>query len=513
MELGNLTISKTHQGLIKKEFSALEVCQAYLEKLKKEDKKINAFLTVTENLALSQAKKVDEMILEGREIPILAGIPMAVKDNMLVEDVRCTAGSKILENYIAPYDARVIKKLKGQGVVILGKTNLDEFAMGSSTENSAFFPTKNPYDLSRVPGGSSGGSAAAVAANLCAFALGSDTGSSIRQPASFCGIVGLKPTYGAVSRYGLIAFASSLDQIGPLAKTVEDCKIVFDAISGWDEMDSTSVKSKIKNPYKAEPSGFRQKSKLQFKIKNLKIGVPKEYFIKGIDPEVEEVIKKAIKKYEEMGAKTEEISLPHTEYALPCYYIIAPSEASANLARYDGIRYGEIKNQKSKIKNLFDYYLKARGEGFGQEVRRRIILGTYALSAGYYEAYYLRAQKVRTLIRDDFNKAFQKVDVIFTPVSPTPAFKIGEKIDDPLLMYLSDVFTVSVNLAGLPAISIPCGNVSTVKSQKHAPYRNEVSGAGSKVSLPIGLQIIGKPFEEEKIFEVARLFEPFANIH
>ena len=499
MELGNLTISKTHQGLIKKEFSALEVCQAYLEKLKKEDKKINAFLTVTENLAIAQAKKVDEMILEGREIPILAGIPMAVKDNMLVENIRCTAGSKILENYIAPYDATCIKKLKEAGAIILGKTNPDEFAMGSSTENSAFFPTKNPHDTERVPGGSSGGSAAAVAANLSVFALGSDTGGSIRQPASFCGIVGLKPTYGRVSRYGLIAFASSLDQIGPLAKTVEDCKIVFDAISGWDEMDSTSVKSKIKNPYKAEPSGFRQKSKLQFKIKNLKIGVPKEYFIKGIDPEVEEVIKKAIKKYEEMGAKTEEISLPHTEYALPCYYIIAPSEASANLARYDGIKYGmsKVKSQKSKVKSLLDVYLKSREEGFGAEVRRRIMLGTYVLSAGYYEAYYLRAQKVRTLIRKDFEEAFKKVDAIFTPVTPTPAFKIGEKIDDPLKMYLSDIFTAPINLAGLPAISIPVGKV--------APHQN---GGGG---LPVGLQIIGKHFEEEKIFEVAKIYGNISN--
>ena len=501
MELTNLTITQIHQALIKKEFSALELCQTYLEKIEKEDKKINAFLTITKDLALSQAKRIDEMLQINREIPLLAGIPMAVKDIILVAEVKCTAGSKILENYIAPYDARVIKKLKGQGVVILGKTNLDEFAMGSSTENSAFFPTKNPHDLNRVPGGSSGGSAAAVAANLCAFALGSDTGGSIRQPASFCGIVGLKPTYGAVSRYGLIAFASSLDQIGPMTKTVEDCQIVFDIIKGKDELDSTSVESNLKSEI--------------LNLKSLKIGIPKEYFVKGIDPGVEKVIKEAIKKYEEIGAKIEEISLPHTEYALPCYYIIAPSEASANLARYDGIKYGfsKAKSEKRKTKNLLDVYLKSREEGFGAELRRRVMLGSYVLSAGYYEAYYLRAQKVRTLIRDDFNKAFQKVDIIFTPVTPTPAFKIGEKIDDPLLMYLSDVFTVSVNLAGLPAISIPCGNVSTVKSQKHAPYRNEVSGAGSKVSLPIGLQIIGKPFEEEKIFEVARLFEPFANIH
>jgi len=473
MELGNLTISKTHQGLIKKEFSALEVCQAYLEKLKKEDKKINAFLTVTENLALSQAKKVDEMILEGREIPILAGIPMAVKDNMLVEDVRCTAGSKILENYIAPYDATVIKKLKVKGVVILGKTNMDEFAMGASGENSAFGPTRSPHDLTRVPGGSSSGSAAVVAADMAVYALGSDTAGSIRYPASFCGVVGLKPTYGAVSRCGLIAMASSLDQIGSLTKTVEDAKIVFEAISGKDPLDSTSVESpKIEN--------------WKLKIGNLRIGVPKEYFVKGIDPGVEKVIKQAINKYEEMGAKIEEVSLPHTEYSIATYYIITPSEISANLARYDGIRYGEIKNQKSKIKNLFDYYLKARGEGFGQEVRRRIILGTYALSAGYYEAYYLRAQKVRTLIKRDFENVFQKANVLMTPVSPFPAFKLGEKIDNPLSMYLCDIFTAPASLAGLPAISIPCGK---------------------EKNLPVGLQIIGKPFEEGKILEVAKILE------
>ena len=477
MELENLTISKTHRGLIKKEFSALEICQAYLEKIESEDKKINAFLTITKDLALSQAKKVDDMISTGRKIPLISAVPCAIKDIILVEDVKCTAGSKILENYIAPYDATVIKKLKGENCVILGKTNLDEFAMGSSTENSAFFPTKNPHNLARVPGGSSGGSAAAVAADECIFALGSDTGGSIRQPASFCGMVGLKPTYGAVSRFGLIAFASSLDQIGPITKTVEDAKIVFDVIKGKDEMDSTSVESpEIKN--------------WELKIKNLVIGVPKEYFtmptgrqVKGIDPEVEKVIKQAIKKYEEMGAKVEEISLPHTEYALPCYYIIAPSEASANLARYDGIKYGL---SESKGKDLLDVYLKSREEGFGPEVRRRIMLGTYALSAGYYEAYYLRAQKVRTLIKDDFDQAFKEVDAILTPVSPTPAFKLREKITDPLTMYLSDIFTVSVNLAGLPAISLPCGKVG---------------------KLPVGLQIIGKPFEEEKILAIGEILE------
>ncbi len=483
MELKDLTIKEVHQGLVKKEFSALELCKAYLDKIKEKDKEIQAFLIVNEDLAISQAKKIDEMILAGREIPILAGIPCAIKDNILVEDVKCTAGSKILENYIAPYDATVIEKLKKEGVIILGKTNLDEFAMGSSTENSAFFPTKNPIDLKRVPGGSSGGSAAAVAADFSVFALGSDTGGSIRQPASFCGVVGLKPTYGAVSRYGLIAFASSLDQIGPITKTVEDAKIVFEAIKGKDELDSTSVK--LNSKFQIPNSKQIQNSK--FKIQNLRIGIPKEYFVKGMDPEVEKVIKEAIKKYEAMGAKIEEVSLPHTEYALPCYYIIAPSEASANLARYDGIKYGY---SAKRVRDLMEIYLKSKEEGFGDEVRRRIMLGTYALSAGYYQAYYLRAQKVRTLIREDFDRAFAKVEAIFTPVSPTPAFKLGEKIDDPLKMYLSDIFTVSVNLAGLPAVSIPVGKAG---------------------NLPVGLQIIGKPFEEEKILEIGRLFEPLAN--
>jgi len=478
MKLENFTIEKVKEGLIKKEFSALELTRAYLEKIEKEDKKIGAFLTVCEDLAIKQAKEIDEMILSGKKLPILAGVPCAIKDIILVEGVKCTAGSKILENYVAPYDATVVKKLKEAGAIILGKTNLDEFAMGSSTENSAFFPTKNPLDLERVPGGSSGGSAAAVAANFCVFSLGTDTGGSIRQPASFCGIVGLKPTYGSVSRYGLIAFASSLDQIGAMTKNVEDCKIVFEVIRGKDEMDSTSVNSKFKI----------QNSKLQFKIQNLKIGIPKEYFIEGMDEEVEEKIKEAIKKYEETGAKILEISLPHTEYALPCYYIIAPSEASANLARYDGIKYGysKISNLKSQISNLLDVYFESRGEGFGKEVRRRIMLGTFSLSIGYYDAYYLRAAKVRSLIIRDFERAFEKVDLIFTPTSPTLPFKLGEKIDDPLKMYLSDIFTVSVNLAGLPAISIP---VSKVKN------------------LPVGLQIIGKPFEEEKIFEVAKIYE------
>ena len=478
MKLTDLTIIQAHQGLKKKEFSALELCKAYLEKIKEKDKEIFAFLTVIENLALSQAKKIDDLISVGKEISILAGLPCAIKDIILVEDVKCTAGSKILENYIAPYDATVIKKLKGEGCLILGKTNLDEFAMGSSTENSAFGPTHNPHDLTRVPGGSSGGSAAAVAANECVYALGSDTGGSIRLPASFCGVVGLKPTYGAVSRYGLIAFASSLDQIGPITKTVEDCKIVFDAIKGWDDMDSTSVELSQKPKTKNE----------KLNLKEIKIGIPKEYFIKGIDGEVKKAIEATIKKYQEMGAKIEEVSLPHTEYALPAYYIINPSEASANLSRYDGIKYGFSKKQETRNKkqDLLDVYLKSREEGFGQEVRRRIMLGTYSLSAGYYEAYYLRAQKVRTLVKKDFEKVFEKVDCLLTPVSPFVAFKIGEKIKDPLSMYLVDVYTVSVNLAGLPALSLPCGKAG---------------------SLPVGLQIIGKPFEENRILEIGEIFE------
>lgn len=480
MELKNFTIKEIHQGLTKKEFSALELCRAYLDKIEKDDKKIRAFLVLDEDAAISQAKKVDKMFLHNKKIPLLAGVPCAIKDNILVEGMKCSAASKILRDYLAPYDATVVKKLKSDGVLILGKTNLDEFAMGSSTENSAFFPTRNPHDLSRVPGGSSGGSAAAVAADFCVFSLGSDTGGSIRQPSSFCGVVGLKPTYGSVSRYGLIAFASSLDQIGPITKTVEDCQIVFDAIKGKDELDATSLELNFQS--------LDFDSRL--KISNIRIGVPKEYFVRGIDEGVEKIIKEAIKKYESYGVKIEEINLPHTEYALPCYCIIATSEASANLARYDGIKYGfsVFKKQKTKrINTLLDVYLKSRGGGFGPEVRRRIILGTYTLSAGYYEAYYLKAQMVRTLIKKDFERAFQNVDLILTPTSPSPAFKIGERTSDPLTMYLSDIFTVAVNLAGLPAISVPVN-----KTINH---------------LPVGLQIIGNYFDERKIFQAARIFE------
>jgi len=474
VELRELTITKVRESLLKKKFSSLELTRAYLDKIRKDDKEISAFLTITEELAVEQAKRVDDLISKGAKLPILAGVPIAVKDNILVKGVRATCASKILENYTALYDATCIRKIKDLGAVILGKTNLDEFAMGASTEYSGFFPTKNPYDKERVPGGSSGGSAAAVAGDLCLASLGSDTGGSIRQPACFCGVVGLKPTYGAVSRYGLVAFASSLDQIGPITKTAEDARIIFESICGKDEKDPTSVESKIQNT--------------KFKIQNLRIGVPKEYFIKGMDKGVEEAVKKAIGEIEERGAKVIEISLPHTEYVIPTYYLIAVSEASANLARYDGIKYGysKVKSQISKAKSLLEVYLKTRAEGFGDEVKRRIMLGTYALSAGYYDAYYLKAEKVRTLIKQDFERAFKKVDLVFTPVSPTPAFKFGQRTKDPLSMYLADIFTSSVNLAGLPAVSVPIAN---------------------KNNLPVGLQIIGKPLEENKILEIAKIYE------
>lgn len=461
------TIKEARQGFIRKKFSCLELTRAYLNKIKKENKKYNNFLNLTEKLALDQAKKVDEKIARRQKIGALEGIPIAIKDNILVEDYKTTAGSKILENYIAPYDAFVIEKLKKAGAVILGKTNLDEFAMGSSTENSAFGVVKNPHDIARVPGGSSGGSAVAVAANHCVAALGSDTGSSVRQPASFCGVVGFKPSYGMVSRYGLIAMASSLDQIGPIAKTVEDTKLIFDVIRGQDKMDSTTIESRIKNQ--------------ELRIKNLRIGVPKEYFGKGLDKEVKEKIEKAIEKLEKKGAKIKKVSLPSSEYGLAVYYILMPAEVSANLARYDSIKYG----LSLKGKDLLDQYLKTRAQGFGDEVRRRLILGTYVLSAGYKDAYYNKAQKVRALIKKDFEKVFNEVDVLLTPTAPTTAFKIGEK-QDPLSMYLSDIYTVQANLAGLPAISVPCG---------------EARG------LPVGLQIIGPQFKDDLVLKVAKLYE------
>ncbi len=464
MELIDFTIKEAREGLVKKEFSATELAGAYLDKIEKENDIFFAYLGVTRDLALAQAKGIDEKIKKGEELNPLSGIPMAIKDIILVEGAKCTAASKILENYVAPYDATVVKKLKEQGAVFLGKANMDEFAMGSSTETSAYGVTRNPRDTERVPGGSSGGSAAAVAANQCVAALGTDTGGSIRLPASFCGLVGLKPTYGAVSRYGVMAFASSLDQVGPLAKNVEDAQAVFDAIRGKDPLDSTSV------DFKCEASG-KQK---------FRIGVPKEYFIKGIDPQVEAAVRQKIDGLEKQGNDVVEISLPHTEYALAAYYIIATSEASANLARFDGIRYGY---SSPEAKDISDIYFKSRGQGFGPEVRRRIMLGTYVLSAGYYDAYYVRAQKVRALIRQDFDNAFENVDAIVAPVSPTTAFKIGEKTDDPLQMYLSDIFTISVNLAGVPSLAVPCGQAN---------------------GLPVGLQIIGKHFDEATLFGIGK---------
>jgi aspartyl-tRNA(Asn)/glutamyl-tRNA(Gln) amidotransferase subunit A len=460
----DLTVKKIQEGLLSKKFSAVELAKEYLKRIKKEDKKISSFVTITEDLALERAKEADKLISE-KKASALTGVPIAVKDNILVKGEKCTCSSKILENYKAPYSATVVERLKG--MVILGKTNLDEFAMGSSTENSAFFATKNPHDLKRVPGGSSGGSAAAVAADLAPVALGSDTGGSIRQPASFCGVVGLKPTYGAVSRYGLVAFASSLDQIGPIAKNAQDAQIIFNAISGKDPKDSTSVEYKIKN--------------IKLKIEDLTIGVPKEYFVEGINTEVKKIIKEAVKKIEKKGAKIKEISLPHTKYAIPAYYLIATPEASSNLARFDGIKYGLSKAEES----LIDVYLKTKAQGFGAEVKRRIMLGTYALSAGYYDAFYLKAQKVRTLIKKDFDRVFSKVDFVFTPVAPTAAFKIGEKTDNPLEMYLADIFTVSASLAGLPAVSVPVGFAG---------------------KLPVGLQILGRPFEENNILELCKNF-------
>ena len=492
MQLNELTIKEAHEGLKKREFTSVELTRACLDQIEKLNKKINAFISVTEKQALEQAEEVDKRINQGKEIDILEGIPLAIKDNILVEGIRATAGSKMLENYVAPYNATVIEKLKEKGAVILGKTNMDEFAMGSSSETSHFGPVCNPCDLERVPGGSSGGSAAAVASHMCLGALGSDTGGSVRQPASFCGIVGLKPTYGRVSRYGLIAMASSLDQIGVLAKSVEDTELLLRAIEGKDKLDSTSVesnpKSKIPNPKPRKVSanwrilrgGQTQNPKP--KTQNLRVGIPKECFEKGLDGEVKKTIEQAIDKFKKAGAEIIDINLPYMKYALACYYITMPAEVSSNLARYDGIKFGY---SNKMAENLLEAYIQSRAEGFGQEVKRRIILGTFTLSAGYYDAYYKQAQKVRALIKKDFNQAFENVDLIITPTTPTTAFKIGEKIEDPLAMYLSDIYTVPVNLVGLPAISIPCGEAD---------------------NLPVGLQIIGRQFDEDGVLGLARMF-------
>jgi aspartyl-tRNA(Asn)/glutamyl-tRNA(Gln) amidotransferase subunit A len=483
MHLENLTITSFKKGLEEKKFSIEEVTKEYLDTIETQDAFLNAYLSVFKEEALQSAKEADILNKGKKKNPPLLGVPVAIKDNLLMEGKRTTAASKILESYSGSYDATVIKKLKEAGCIFLGKTNMDEFAMGASTENSAFKTTKNPFDSERVPGGSSGGSAAAVAANLALGALGSDTGGSVRQPAAFCGAVGLKPTYGAVSRFGLIAMASSLDQIGPIAKTVEDAEFLFNAIRGEDILDSTSVDFDF-SPFKTS----------QKELKQLKIGIPKEYFMQGIDPEVEKGFEEARKKIEALGFKTKEISLPHTKYALSAYYIIMPAEVSTNLARFDGIRYLGIPSVEASAKTLKEIYLKTKGEGLGRETRRRVLLGTFVLSAGYYDAYYTKAQKVRKLIKGDFDAAFDSgggdVDVILAPSTPTPAFKIGEKIEDPIAMYLSDVFTVPANLAGLPAISIPVRKYSKEKKE-----------------LPIGFQLIGKHFHEADILGIGKLYE------
>ncbi|OGZ78811.1 MAG: glutaminyl-tRNA synthase (glutamine-hydrolyzing) subunit A [Candidatus Staskawiczbacteria bacterium RIFOXYB2_FULL_32_9] len=477
MKLENFTIKQINKGLKEKEFSAKELALAYFDKIKKTDNEIGAYLSLSETLAISQAEEADKEIAlrlsSGQEFPILAGVPCGIKDNILVEGEKCTCASKMLENYVASYDAGCIKKLKKNGAVILGKTNLDEFAFGSSCENSAFKVTKNPHDLSCVSGGSSGGSAAAIASDQACFALGTDTGCSVRTPASFCGVVGLKTTYGSVSRSGVIASASSLDQVGPLTKNVEDAETIFNIISGKDIFDATSVEFKYEKLTKEKP---------------FVIGVPREFFGKGLNKDVEKIIKKTISKIEDQGFKIQEISLPSTDFALACYYIIQTSEASANLARFDGIRYGysEIQNISSKDFTLRDIYLKSRGKGFGAESKRRIMLGTYSLSSGYYDAYYKKAQEVRLLIKQDFIDSFKKVDLIMGPVTPFPAFKIGEKANDPLSMYLADIYTVPINLAGVPAMSLPIGKIG---------------------KLPVGLQIIANHFEESKIFNIASIIE------
>ena len=465
-------IQELHKKLITKEISARELTESFLAQISEKDGALNAFITQTPELALAQANAVDKKIANGEELSLLAGIPCAIKDSILVEDIRCTAGSKILEDYIAPYDATVVKKLRQNGAVFVGKTNTDEFSMGGSTENSAFGVTKNPYDATRVAGGSSGGSAACVAAQEALVALGADTGGSIRLPAAFCGVVGLKPTYGAVSRHGLIAMASSLDQIGPLAKTAEDAEILFQAICGKDEFDATAL-------------DYHYESLQNFNLENLRIGVPKEFFGEGLMPDIEKRLKAILQKLQDAGATVQEVSLPHAKYALAAYYILNTSEISANLARFDGIRYGA----SSKAQNLLNGYLQTRGEYLGPEAKRRIMLGTYALSAGYYDAYYLKAKSVRSLLIRDFAEAFSKVDVIMGPPSPFLPFKIGERAQDPLAMYLIDLYTVPVNLAGLPAISVPVGQID---------------------DLPLGLQIIGKAREENVLFAVAKDLEKLA---
>ena len=480
MKLYELTIQSAHTLLKQKEISSQELTRAVLDRIHAVEKDVNAYITVADDLAMAQAELADKTISEGNISP-LTGIPLAIKDLMCTKGLRTTCASKILENFVPPYNATVVEKLRNKGAVIVGKTNMDEFAMGSSNEHSGMKMTHNPWDLTRIPGGSSGGSAAAVAADMCIGSLGSDTGGSVRQPASHCSVVGMKPTYGRVSRFGLVAFASSLDQIGPLTKDVTDCAILMNAISGYDSRDSTSVPEDVPDYTASLTDG----------LEGVTIGIPKEYYaVGGLDPDVSGSVKNAIGKIEDMGAKCVDISLPHTEYAVAAYYVIAPSEASSNLARYDGVRYGFRDKDRS---DLMEMYRNTRSEGFGPEVQRRIIIGTYCLSAGYYDAYYGKASQVRTLIMEDFKKAFENCDAILSPVTPSPAFPVGENIDDPLTMYLSDIFTLSANLAGIPGISVPCGF--------------------SSKGLPIGLQIMGRHFNEEMLLKIAYNFEQATDFH
>jgi aspartyl-tRNA(Asn)/glutamyl-tRNA(Gln) amidotransferase subunit A len=480
MQLHQLTISEAHRLLKKKEISSRELTRAVFDRIDAVESKVNAYISLSRDQAMQQAAAADKAIADGHCLP-LTGIPLAVKDLICTRNLPTTCGSKILEGFRPPYDATVMCKLKEAGAVIVGKGNMDEFAMGSSTEHSGIKITCNPWDVTRIPGGSSGGSAAAVAADMCLGALGSDTGGSIRQPASHCGVAGLKPTYGRVSRFGLVAFASSLDQIGPLGKTVTDCAHLLNAVAGYDRRDSTSVPADVPD-YTAALGGD---------LRGLTIGIPEEYSTaEGLDPSVLTAVNDAVAVLEDLGARRVAVSLPHTEYAVAAYYVIAPSEASSNLARYDGVKYGFRNPDSSGLMNM---YRRTRSQGFGPEVQRRIIIGTYCLSAGYYDAYYGKASQVRTLITEDFKKAFDTCDVIICPVAPTAAFKIGEKTDDPLTMYLSDIFTLSANLAGVPGMSIPCGFTPD--------------------GLPIGLQIMGKHFDEEKIFKVAHGFEQATAYH
>ena len=480
MQLYQLTIKEAHQLLKNKEITSRELTRAVFDRIEAVESKVDAYIAVAEEQAMAQAEQADKMIAGGQCSP-LTGIPLGVKDLICTRNLATTCGSKILEGFLPPYDATVIRKLKDAGAVIVGKLNMDEFAMGSSTENSGIKVTRNPWDAARIPGGSSGGSAAAVAADMCLGALGSDTGGSIRQPASHCGVAGLKPTYGRVSRFGLVAFASSLDQIGPLAKNVTDCALLLNTVAGHDPRDSTSVPREVPDYTKSLPGD----------LKGITIGIPQEYSAtEGLDPAVLSSVNDAVEVLEKLGARRVNVSLPHTEYAVAVYYVIAPSEASSNLARYDGVKYG-FRNPEHA--GLMDMYRSTRSRGFGAEVQRRIIIGTYCLSAGYYDAYYGKASQVRTLIMDDFKKAYETCDVILCPVAPTAAFKIGENTDDPLTMYLSDIFTLSANLAGIPGMSIPCGF--------------------SAEGLPIGLQIMGNHFNEEMIFKVAHAFEQATEFH